>query len=188
MRHNTPRTEARQPGRRRKQRYPEGGTSKTWAKAPKRTIRGGGEATLGREQTNKNRTIIQGLSKFAPVPHSAFAKRHYPGTAANGTCHSFVNFLSYCPEGHDLAILRNPRSYIQKCWKATRAFNISMQRSQVCQKAAGARDSLAGFLAFTGKINQSHHKLSGKDDLFLDKLNNEQRPNIWWIQIKEGEP
>ena len=33
MRHNTPRTEARQPGRRRKQRYPEGGTSKTWAKA-----------------------------------------------------------------------------------------------------------------------------------------------------------
>ena len=29
MRHNTPRTEARQPGRRRKQRYPEGGTRST---------------------------------------------------------------------------------------------------------------------------------------------------------------
>ena len=50
---NTPRTEARQPGRRRKQRYPEGGTSKTWAKAPKRTIRGGGRATSGREQPTK---------------------------------------------------------------------------------------------------------------------------------------
>ena len=59
MRHNeegkqcatiTPRTEARQPGRRRKQRYPEGGTSKTWAKAPRRNIRGGGRVTSGREQ------------------------------------------------------------------------------------------------------------------------------------------
>ena len=32
-------------------------------------------------------------------------------------------------------------------------------------------------------------KLSGKDGLFVDKLNNEQsrRPNIWCIQIKEGE-
>ena len=56
------------------------------------------------------------------------------------------------------------------------------------KKQQELRDSLAGFLAFTGKSNQSHHKLSGKDDLFLDKLNNEQRPNIWWIQIKEGEP
>ena len=44
------------------QRYPEGGTSKTWVKAPKRTIRGGGGATSGREQINKNRTIIQGTN------------------------------------------------------------------------------------------------------------------------------
>ena len=47
---NTPRTEARQPGRRRKQRYPEGGTSKTWTKAPRRNIRGGVRVTSGREQ------------------------------------------------------------------------------------------------------------------------------------------
>ena len=54
---NTPRAEARQPGRRRKQRYPEGGTSKTWTKAPTRTIRGGGRATAGRDQTNNQKRI-----------------------------------------------------------------------------------------------------------------------------------
>ena len=55
---NTPRAEARQPGRRRKQRYPEGGTSKTWTKASTRTIRGGGRATAGRDQTKKNQNRI----------------------------------------------------------------------------------------------------------------------------------
>ena len=66
---NTPRTEARQPGRRRKQRYPEGGTSKTWAKAPKRTIRGGGRATSGREQATKTETTNK-----APTPTVALLR------------------------------------------------------------------------------------------------------------------
>ena len=61
MRHNEegrqcattlPRTEARQPGRRRKQRYPEGGTSKTWTEAPKEDDPRGRGATSGRKQTN----------------------------------------------------------------------------------------------------------------------------------------
>ena len=59
---NTPRAEARQPGRRRKQRYPEGGTSKTWTKAPTRTIRGGGRATAGRDQKNQNRINNRGTT------------------------------------------------------------------------------------------------------------------------------
>ena len=67
---NTPRTEARQPGRRRKQRYPEGGTSKTWAKAPKRTIRGGGRATSGREQATKTKPN----KKEAPTPNVALLR------------------------------------------------------------------------------------------------------------------
>ena len=66
---NTPRTEARQPGRRRKQRYPEGGTSKTWAKAPKRTIRGGGRATSGREQATKTEP-----KNKAPTPNVALLR------------------------------------------------------------------------------------------------------------------
>ena len=51
----TPSTEARQQGRRRKQRYPEGGTSKTWTKAPRRNIRGGVRVTSGREQSPQTR-------------------------------------------------------------------------------------------------------------------------------------
>ena len=45
-------------------------------------------------------------------------------------------------------------------WGASRAFNLWMERSQVCQrKAAGARDSFAGFLTLTGKIHRSDHKI-----------------------------
>ena len=48
---------------------------------------------------------------------------------------------------------------------------------------------LQGFLRSQEKSIDQITKLSGKDGLFVDKLNNEQsrRPNIWWIQIKEGE-
>ena len=84
---NTPRAEARQPGRRRKQRYPEGGTSKTWTKAPTRTIRGGGRATAGRDQTNNQKRITNRGTTPTVALHiaSTMGKTMNSRTLASGT-------------------------------------------------------------------------------------------------------
>ena len=84
---NTPRAEARQPGRRRKQRYPEGGTSKTWTKAPTRTIRGGGRATAGRDQTNNQKRITNRGTTPTVALHiaSTMDKKMSSRTLASGT-------------------------------------------------------------------------------------------------------
>jgi hypothetical protein len=88
-------------------------------------------------------------------------------------------------------ILRNPRSHAQKVfgervvhstygWKEVKFVNKKQQEPETL---------LQGFLRSQEKSIDQITKLSGKDGLFVDKLNNEQsrRPNIWWIQIKEGE-
>eukprot|EP00435_Cladocopium_sp_Y103_P007050 s1814_g2.t1 len=48
---------------------------------------------------------------------------------------------------------------------------------------------LQGFLRAPEKSIDEVMKLSGKDGIFVDRLTNERRPrpNVWWIQIKEGE-
>ena len=88
-------------------------------------------------------------------------------------------------------ILRNPRSHAQKVfgervvlstygWKEVKFVNKKQQEPETL---------LQGFLRSQEKSIDQITKLSGKDGLFVDKLNTEQsrRPNIWWIQIKEGE-